>query len=462
LKLRGGFQSTTDSNLAKLQQIGIIFDQRLDSLKAGADDASTILRSSSDHLKSRVEDIETAANSASDKMRSISSTLADQSADIHLTTDQALLKVESVQKAVSDQFHDLAESVGRAVAQLQDAGDEFSRQSKALEFSTEGAASGFARAGMVAREEGDRLNLAAEQSADRTRELVASVRSEADQLLARAGETLTELRKAGDSFSIRAREVAEQMKTALNTSENYGRQLKSQAFMVADASAESAERLAKAVTILIGQVQNIGSAANDVEAQVETTRQSLSKESERLLTVSTAALEASRDAASTFGRQSESLFKASQDAAHHVAEIRKSELRSQREAFLGSAKFIIESLHSLSVDLTRMTEGEISEKTWKAFQKGDIAAFTRRLVEMRDILPLDRARTKFAKDTEFRTYVQRFIRQFEEIYDQAVESDHGSILAATLGSSEVGKLYDFLCAVAGRDSKLTRTPLKAA
>ena len=127
-----------------------------------------------------------------------------------------------------------------------------------------------------------------------------------------------------------------------------------------------------------------------------------------------------------------------------------------------SAKFIVESLYSLSVDLTRMVEGDVSEKTWKAFKKGNVSVFTQRLVELRDQVPLDKARDKFVEDSAFRTYVQRFIRQFEELYEEAAENDHGTLLSATFGSSEVGKLYAFLCSVAGKDSVLGKTALKAA
>jgi len=75
---------------------------------------------------------------------------------------------------------------------------------------------------------------------------------------------------------------------------------------------------------------------------------------------------------------------------------------------------------------------------------------------------VEKAREKFAKDNEFRTYVQRYIRQFEELYEQALESDHGALLSSTFGSSEAGKLYELLCQVAGKDSKLHKAALKAA
>ncbi len=129
---------------------------------------------------------------------------------------------------------------------------------------------------------------------------------------------------------------------------------------------------------------------------------------------------------------------------------------------MSDTKFIVESLHSMSVDLSRMTEGEISEKTWKAFQKGDINAFTTRLNQLNGSLPIEKLRTKHAEDTEFRTYIQRFIRQFEEIYEQAVENDHGTLLSATIGSSDLAKLYGYLCKIAAKDSILSARIQKAA
>ncbi|MCD8497906.1 MAG: hypothetical protein LRZ85_07405 [Alphaproteobacteria bacterium] len=178
--------------------------------------------------------------------------------------------------------------------------------------------------------------------------------------------------------------------------------------------------------------------------------------------VSGEAVDASGKAAQALSRHSESLFKASQDASNFVNELNSKQIRKQREVFLSAAKFIVESLHSLSVDLTRAIDGEISEKTWKAFQKGDVSAFTRKLAQMGDQLPLEKAREKFTGDGEFRTYVQRYIRQFEELFDQAAENDHGALLSSTFASSEVGKLYQFLCSVAGKEPRLGKDVAKAA
>lgn len=452
-QLRGDFDETTSSNLSRLREIGTIFDERLVKLKDGADEASSILVTSSDHLRDRAGDIEDAAASAAEKMRQIEKTLEDQSSDIHLTTDQALLKIEAVQKSINEQFHELSVSVGQAVAQLKDAGDEFQRQASQAEDIADKASGSFDEAGARALIETRKLKEAGDESVLHGKEMAAHVQREAEELLRSSQAVLSELKQAGDSFALRAREVAEQMKISLHTSREYGSELSTQADSVAEASSRTADAISKSVSVLTGTLGEVEVAAKGVSTKIETSRERLSEEAERLVVVSTKALKASEEASNNFSRHSNALFKAAQDAMAKVETIRENEWRVQRDGFLTAAKFVVESLHSLSVDVTRMLEGEIQEKTWKSYQKGDVAAFTRRLVEMGDRLPLDKIRDKYTGDSEFRNYVGRFVRQYEEVYDQAAATDHGDLLGSTFASSDVGKLYQILCATTGREPR---------
>ncbi len=455
-KLRVDFDDSTDTNLSRLTEIGTIFDDRLNKLKDGAEEASFVLKSSSDHLRDRVDDIESAATKASEKMRTIESTLDNQASDVHLATDQALLKIEAVQKAINEQFHELSVSVAQAVAQLKDAGDQFSRTADQAEEVAEIAALKFDKAGERALFEGNKLKAVSEETVNSGKDLVASVQREAENLLKSSEATLLELKKAGDSFALRAREVSEQMKNSLNTTKEYGTELSSQADSVAEAGSKAADSISKAVTIMATKLDDVADSADKVLKKIDISKERLEEESERLVIVSTKALKASEEASSTFSRHSTAMFQAAQDAMKQIDAIRDTEWKAKREAFLSSAKFVVESLHSLSVDITRMTEGEIGEKSWKAYQKGDIWAFTRRLVEMGDKLPIAKIREKYTADSEFRNYVGRFTRQFEEVYEQALGNDHGDLLAATFSSSDVGKLYQLLCTATGREPKKPR------
>lgn len=451
--LRTGFDLSTSSNLDKLKQIGVLFDDRLTKLQDGSHKAANLLKTSSDHLRERVDDIEGAAKSASDKMRNISASMEGQSSDIHILTDQTLLKIENVQKAINDQFHELSEAVGQATAQLADAGHEFGRRSDEVDSAANRIVSRFDVAGQKARDESGRLNDAANKSVQLAEAVVAKVQTQSDMLVKGAAEALTELRNTGESFGIKAKEVSSQMKTSLDTSKSYGVELRAQVAELSRESSKTADIISKATSVLEGKVASVDKVANDVYARLEETGNKIQGQSDRLVSVTAKAVDQTELASESFSKQSASLTRASDEAVEKVEEIRQGEIRAQRETFMSSARFVMESLHSLSVDFVRMIEGEVPEKAWGAYQKGDIAVFTQHLAQLIDKLPIDKVREKFASDTEFRNYVQRYIRQFEDVYDQALETDRGELIATTFLVSDIGKMYKFLCQSSGRDAR---------
>ncbi len=456
------FDTTATSNLERLQQIGAVFDDRLSQLRVGVQEAAQILRTSGDDLRQRVDDIESASMSASNRMNNVSSTLNNQISDIHLLTDQSLLKIENVQKAIENQFHELNVAVGKAVSELEGAQDQFTGAARTLDSSVEGSVRKMQGAVRETVTESTVLQGAAASVIKTTQDMIASLQSESKSMLQSAGDTLLEIKKIADGFALRAHEVEEHMKSSLSTAQTYGRDLKAQAGMIAESSVDTADKIARAITQMTGKVTDVERAATTVGEKIEQVRGRLETEAVRFMNTAKQAVDAAEEASSSYARQSNVLFKAAQDAVAQIDKIKDVQGRAQRDAFLSSAKFVIESLHSLSVDFVRVLEGGVDDKTWKTFQKGDVAAFTRRLVQNMDQLPQDKVRAKFASDSEFRSYVQRFIRQFEDMFDQAISNDHGELLAATFLSSDMGRLYQTLCTITGRESKSGRNLATAA
>jgi hypothetical protein len=456
------FDTTATSNLERLQQIGIVFDDRLSQLRTGVQEAAQILRASGDDLRQRVDDIEQASTSASDRMNTVSQTLNGQINDIHLLTDQALIKVENVQKAIETQFHELNAAVGKAVSELEGAQDQFTGAARTLDSSVDTSVRKMQSAARDTVGESNVLQGAAASVVKTTQDLIANLQSESKGLLQTAGDTLMEIKKISDGFALRAHEVEEHMKSSLSTAQTYGRDLKTQAGDIAESAVDTADKISRAITVMNGKIVEVERAALSVGEKVEQVRGRLEGEAARFMTTAKQAVDAAEDASSSYARQSNVLFKAAQDAVAQIDKIKDVQGRTQRDAFLSSAKFVIESLHSLSVDFVRVLDGGVEDKTWKSFQKGDVAAFTRRLVQNADALPADKVRAKFAGDSEFRGYVQRFIRQFEDMFDQAVSNDHGELLTATFLSSDIGRLYQMLCSLTGRDAKQGRDLAKAA
>jgi hypothetical protein len=76
--------------------------------------------------------------------------------------------------------------------------------------------------------------------------------------------------------------------------------------------------------------------------------------------------------------------------------------------------------------------------------------FSTKLAQRLNELPNDKIRDKFENDGDFRNYVQKFMRQFEDILNQTDTVDKGTILSAVFSSSDIGKIYSYLCDVTGR------------
>jgi hypothetical protein len=232
--------------------------------------------------------------------------------------------------------------------------------------------------------------------------------------------------------------------------------MRNQAKLVAKASVESKDDIIMAVETLKTTTSDLGGSAAQTVVKIKDVQDELSKESKRLLSVSSEVMQNTEEATSNFTRQSDILYQVIEESQSRVDEINKSGLRHQRETFLGSAKFIIESLHSISVDLTRGLDGEISEKMWKAFKKGDTSVFTRKLNDLGTSVSYQKINEKFVADGEFRSYVKKFLQSFEELYGQAASQDHGALLSTTLASSDVGRLYQMLCSAIGHEDKISR------
>ncbi len=460
--LKESLIAASETGLSRIQQAGNVFEQKLDDLRAGAEHAESLLEAAASKLQEGASGIESASQMADEKLVSMARAIKGQASDMHLSADQMLLKMESVQKAINEQFLEFSASVGQFTAQMQETGRDFTRNASLIREGAKEVHEGFEEAGQSARVQSEALEKTAEKTSGSMHAMTDTMRREMEEMLASAQVTLDEIRKAGESFALRARELTQNMKESLHTSESFSRELKTQAATVADLAGHSAERLSKAVVDLSSKVDDMGRTAKDVAGQIENTAESMGIESERLIHVSSAALETAREAALSFGKQSESLFKASQDAKDFMGEIDSLTHRARTDAFMAGAKFVVESLHSLSVDVTRLLDGNVSEKSWRAFQSGDVGIFTRKLARLGDTWPTEKAQEKFEKDSEFRTFVLRYIRQFEELYEQVESNDHNALLATTMGSSDVAKLYGFLCAVAKRDSVLGKNAAKAA
>lgn len=222
-------------------------------------------------------------------------------------------------------------------------------------------------------------------------------------------------------------------------------------------SVDETENLTQKIQDQVGKIRSESESTESVLAalfsKLTDANQKFTNQREDLQSTGTAVMENLQQATQQISNKAAELERAALAAQQQAEVLRDQERKLNEEAFFNSTKFIVESLHSLALDFTRMLEGELNEKTWRGYQKGDVGSFTRRLLSTRDEETQNKIRNKFKEDIEFRTYVQRYLRQFEEIYDSADKNDHAHLLTSIFMTSDVGKLYQFVCTILERDAR---------
>ena len=151
-----------------------------------------------------------------------------------------------------------------------------------------------------------------------------------------------------------------------------------------------------------------------------------------------------------FARQSETLVSASREAEEQANALEKQKSSVSVDNFLQSAAYLVEKLQSLSVDISRLFQSGIDDKTWREFHSGDQSVFLRKILKNLDRNQINAIRERYEDDGDFRDYVNRYIAEFETLLNQARAADRADVLTGTFTSAEVGKLYLVLARALGR------------
>jgi hypothetical protein len=165
------------------------------------------------------------------------------------------------------------------------------------------------------------------------------------------------------------------------------------------------------------------------------------------------AVEHAGKATEAFRNQAETLKKSSELALSQINAIEDKKAEARRDTFLRSATYVVDKLNQLAIDLNRVLETDIPRSVWKAFYDGDKTAFTKRLLGTPAIRDLQRIRQKFETDTDFRSYVSRFVNEFEALLEQTRKWDYDNLIAQAFLGADIGRLYALLCRALERQMK---------
>jgi hypothetical protein len=84
---------------------------------------------------------------------------------------------------------------------------------------------------------------------------------------------------------------------------------------------------------------------------------------------------------------------------------------------------------------------DFDEKAWNAYLKGNRGVFTSRAVRLLGGSEARAIRAHYESEVEFQRSVNRYVADFESMLRRVLAERDGGMIAVTLMSSDMGKLY---------------------
>ena len=400
----------------------------------------------------------------------------------------SLAMVAGVERSLADldqRFVDLAAegdlragAIASAIARVRGELDELALQSASsdgsldtLERRTEalrGAVTG------LHQEIGERLNGALDQAEGGAERLLAAVnasRPEIEWMRDAAGEASERLALGADGLQAQQDRLAsflamlddgvgaaEQrlagLSQALAAAESEAARLQAETgpalvramVQVRDASAHAAERAREAIAAVIPEsAARLSQQTRD--ALERAIRESITAQLQDVEVVATRAVEAARSASDRLTRQMLTIGQTAAALETHIHQTQEADRAADSEAFARRTAMLIDSMHSAAIDVGKILSDEVDERAWGAYLKGDRGVFTRRAVRLMNNGENRSLVAHYEQDREFQTAANRFVHDFEAMLRRVVAERDGGVMAVTLMSSDVGKLYAALIPV---------------
>ena len=231
--------------------------------------------------------------------------------------------------------------------------------------------------------------------------------------------------------------------------------------------AETGPALVQAMVQIQGAAQQAATRAREALASVvpETaerlsaeTRAALSRAVEQCVKaelraveeVAGQALAAARNASEGLSQQMLNIGRTATALEQHMARTEADTRAADSEAFARRAAVLIDALHSASIDVGRILSDEVDDRAWASYLKGDRGVFTRRAVRLLTSADLRGLEQHYGGDAEFASSVTRYVHDFEAMLRRVSAEQEGGMMAVTLLSSDMGRLYAALAQVVER------------
>ena len=281
----------------------------------------------------------------------------------------------------------------------------------------------------IAGEAADRIEAGASTVATQ-QERLATLMTSVDLGVSQAEQRLAELSAAivaaGEEASRLSGETSPALVAAL--------------MQVREAATHAAERAREAIAKIIPESANrLGAATRtSLEAAV---REGVESKLVELDAMATRAVKTAREASDGLTSQMLSIGQSASALEAHIERSREAQRKDMGEDFARRVSLLMDSMNSASIDVQKILSDEVDDKAWTSYLKGNRGVFTRRAVRLIGGTETRAITAQYEADPEFQLSVNRYINDFESMLRRVLAERDGGMIAVTLMSSDMGKLY---------------------
>jgi ABC-type transporter Mla subunit MlaD len=209
---------------------------------------------------------------------------------------------------------------------------------------------------------------------------------------------------------------------------------------VREAATHAAERAREAIASVIpASAEEFSEASRQALERV--VRETVEQQLHEVETVASRAVDSARSATDRLTQQMLALGQSATALEQHIERQQAAQRDQDSEAFARRVALLIDSMHSAAIDVGKILSDEVDEKAWESYLKGNRGVFTRRAVRLLGGSESRAIRSHYEGDREFQQSVNRYIHDFEAMLRRVLAERDGGMIAVTLMSSDMGKLY---------------------
>lgn len=127
-----------------------------------------------------------------------------------------------------------------------------------------------------------------------------------------------------------------------------------------------------------------------------------------------------------------------------IDEIKQELASRQNDRFMKDARFILEHLASVSIDIAHVFTPKAEEELWKKYYSGDNTAFMRYLITAISKDKSEKLRDLYQQNALLRQAVTRYVAEFDALANKAKDNENKDILLPVFIGSDAGRLYMML------------------